>query len=78
MNTVWVASPPQLHVSFDTDGDRLTEISHSAEDVAGDFGFRRLVGQNPDMKALADNGLVSIHRGFDEAAPAALVHFEAP
>jgi hypothetical protein len=70
MNMVWVAFPPPVRLSFDTVGDRHAEASHSVEDVAGDFCFGLLIGQSPGMKAPADDGLVSIHHGFDEASPA--------
>src|SRR4051794_10118702 len=70
MNTVWVASPPQACVLFDTDGDRHAEAGHLVEGVAGDFGFGLLVGQSPGMKTPADDGLVAIHRRLDEAPPA--------
>src|SRR3954467_3076668 len=70
MNTVWVASPPRLRALFDTDGDRHTEAGHSVERVAGDFRFGSLIGQSPGMKTPADDGLVAIHRRFDEAPPA--------
>src|SRR3954463_3874757 len=70
MNGVWVASPPQACALFDTDGDRHTEAGHSVERVAGDFGFGLLIGQSPSMKTPADDGLVAIHRRFDEAPPA--------
>src|SRR3954462_16041672 len=70
MNTVWIASPPQLRVLFDTDGDRHAEAGHLVEGVAGDFGFGLLVGQSPGMKTPADDGLVWIHRRFHQAPPA--------
>src|SRR4051795_9039099 len=70
MNTVWVASPPQACVLFDTDGDRHTEAGHPVEGVAGDFGFGSLIGQTSGMKTPANDGLVAIHRGPHEAAPA--------
>src|SRR3954466_4511345 len=35
MNTVWVASPPQACVLFDTDGDRHAEAGHLVEGIAG-------------------------------------------
>src|SRR4051794_41690708 len=70
MNTVWVASPPQACVLFDTDGDRHAEAGHLVEGVAGDFGFGLLVGQSPGMKTPADDGLVAIHRRLNEAPPA--------
>src|SRR4051812_12095387 len=70
MNTVWVASPPQACVLFDTDGDRHTEAGHSIEGVASDFGFGLLIGQSPGMETPADDGLVAIHRGLGEAPPA--------
>src|SRR3954462_13308618 len=64
MNTIWAASPPQLRVLFDTDGDRHAEAGHLVEGVAGDFGFGLLIGQTPGMKTPADDGLVWIHRRF--------------
>ena len=70
MKIVWVASPPQLRGLFDTDGDRHTEAGHSVERVAGDFRVGLLIGQTPGMKAPADDGLVSIHRGLHQAPPA--------
>ena len=70
MNTVWIASPPQLRVLFDTDGDRHAEAGHLVEGVAGDVRFGLLIGQTPGMKTPADDGLVAIHRRLDEAAPA--------
>src|SRR3954451_17300256 len=47
MNTVWIASPPQLRVLFDTDGDRHAEAGQLVEGVAGGFGFWFLFGQTP-------------------------------
>src|SRR4051794_37491660 len=70
MNTVWVASPPQTCVLFDTDGDRHTQPGHSVEGVAGDCGFGLLLGQSPGRKTPADDGFVAIHRRLDEAPPA--------
>ena len=69
MNMVWVASPLQAYVLFDTDRDRHTEASHSVKGVAGDFGFGLLIGQSPGMETPADDGLVAIHRRLDEAPP---------
>src|SRR3954464_12741241 len=70
MNTVWIASPPQLRVLFDTDGDRHAEAGHLVEGVAGDFGFGLLIGQSPSLQTPTDDGLVAIHRRLDEAPPA--------
>src|SRR3954454_22192318 len=70
MNMVWVASPLQACVLFDTDGYRHAEAGHSVEGVAGDFRFGLLIGQSPGMKTPADDGLVAIHRRLDEAPPA--------
>src|SRR3954453_14010303 len=70
MNMAWVAFPPHACVLFDTDGDRHTEAGHPVEGVAGDFGFGPLIGQTSGMKTPANDGLVAIHRGLHEAAPA--------
>src|SRR3954470_10755503 len=70
MNTVWIASPPQACVLFDTDRDRHAEAGHLVEGVAGDFGFGLLVGQTPGMETPADDGLVAIHRRLEEAPSA--------
>src|SRR3954447_11200418 len=70
MNMVWVASPLQAYVLFDTDGDRHAEAGHSVEGVAGDFGFGSLIGQTSGMKTPANDGLVAIHRGPRGAPPA--------
>src|SRR3954463_8866361 len=70
MNTVWVASPPQACVLFDTDGDRHAEAGHSVERVAGDFRLGLLIGQSPGMQTPADDRLVAIHRRLHEASPA--------
>src|SRR3954451_21714906 len=70
MNMVWVASPLQACVLFDTDGDRHTEAGHSVEGVAGDVGFGLLVEQSPGMQTPPDDGLVAIHHRLYEAPPA--------
>src|SRR4051794_17385531 len=70
MNTVWIASPPQLRVLFDTDGDRHTQPGHFVGGVAGVFGFVFLMGQSRGMKPPADDVLVAIHRRLNEAPPA--------
>src|SRR3954466_12606333 len=70
MNAVWLAYPPPACTLFDMDGDRHAETGHLVEGVAGDFGFGLLIGQSPSMKTPADDGLVAIHRRFDEAPPA--------
>src|SRR4051812_39242395 len=70
MNMVWAASPLQACVLFDTNGDRHAEAGHLVKGVAGDFGFGPLIGQSPGMETPADDGLVAIHRRFDEAPPA--------
>jgi hypothetical protein len=44
MTMVWVASRPSIHISIGPDEDRHTEVGHSVEDVACDFGFRLLIG----------------------------------
>src|SRR3954469_19433530 len=62
--------PRQLRALFDADRDRHAEAGHSVEGVAGDFRFGSLIGQSPGMKTPADDGLVAIHRRFDEAPPA--------
>jgi hypothetical protein len=69
MKIGWVAAtPPQLHVSFDTNGDRHAEAGHLVERVTSDLGFGPLIGQSP-VETPTDDGLVSIHRGFG------VVHF---
>ena len=60
---------PRLGVLFDTDQDRHAEACHSVERVAGDFGLGPLIGESPGVKTPADDGLVSVHRGFNEAPP---------
>jgi hypothetical protein len=48
----------------------IAEAGHFVEHGAADFCFDLSVGQSLGMKAPADDGFVSINRGFDEAAPA--------
>src|SRR5260221_5645368 len=69
MNSLWLASTPQIHDLLDANGDRHAEADHSVEDVAADPCLSLLSGQSPGVKTLADDGLVSVHRGFNEAPP---------
>src|SRR5258708_25422000 len=69
MNSLWLASTPQIHDLLDANGDRHAEAGHSVEDVAADPCLGLLIGQSPGGKTPADDGLVSVHRGFTEAPP---------
>jgi len=39
MKIGWVATSPQVHVSFDTNGDRPAEAGHPVERVTSDLGW---------------------------------------
>jgi hypothetical protein len=58
MKMGWVAGPLQLHVSFDTNGDRHTEAGHLVERVTSDLGFGPLIGQSAGVETSTDGGLV--------------------
>jgi Transposase, Mutator family len=61
-----IASFPVL---FETDGDRLAEAGHSTDNAAAAFRLALSIGQSSSVKAPADDSLVSVHRGVNEAAP---------
>src|SRR5690349_17615576 len=63
-----VASPFRFRVSDDPDGDRHAEPCHPVEHVAPDLRLGPLSGQSPGVEAPADDGFVSIHPGFGQAA----------
>src|SRR5260221_14741736 len=69
MNSLWLASTPQIHDLLDANGDRHAEVGHSVEDAAADPCLSLMIGQSPGVKRPADDGLVSVHRGFNEAPP---------
>jgi hypothetical protein len=52
---------------LDTNGDRHAEAGHSIEDVATELCLGLLTGQSPGVETPADDGLVSVHRRFNEA-----------
>jgi hypothetical protein len=62
------ASPLAACVSADPSGGRHTEPCHLVEHVAPDFCLGPLIAQNPGVKTPADDGLVAIHRGFNQAS----------
>src|SRR5204863_10167412 len=59
--------PPRLRASDDPDGDRHAESGHPVKNVTSNLRLGSLIGQNPGVKAPADDGLVSIHCGFGQA-----------
>jgi nucleoside-diphosphate-sugar epimerase len=64
-----VASPVLPRVSADPDGGRHAERRHPVEHVAANFCLGPLIEQSPGAKPPADDGLVAIHCGFDQAPP---------
>src|SRR5271156_3344421 len=67
MNKSLVASRLSPRVSADPDSGGHTERRHPVEHVAANFSLGPLIGQSPGVKPPADNGLVAIHCGFDQA-----------
>jgi hypothetical protein len=67
MNRSLIVSPVLPHLSADPDGGRHTERGHPVEHVAANLCLGPLIGQSPGVKPPADNGLVAIHCGFDQA-----------
>ena len=67
MNRSLVASPLSPRVSADPDGGRHAERRHPVEHVAPNFCLGALIGQSPGVKPPADNGLIAIHCGFEQA-----------
>jgi hypothetical protein len=59
-----------LRVLPDPDGDWHAEPCHPVQDVASDLHLGPLIAQNPSEETPADDGLVAIHRGFNQAPPA--------
>ena len=53
---------------FDPNRDWHAEVGYAVQHVAADFCLGLLIGQSPSPKTPSDDGLVSIHRRFDEAA----------
>jgi hypothetical protein len=65
--------PPRLAASCvlrDPDRDRHTEACHPVDDVACYLRFGPLTGQNPSVETPANNGLVAIYRGLNQAPTA--------
>jgi hypothetical protein len=69
MNGIRGLFRPEVLGLLDPDGDRHAEAGHAVEDVAANLCLGLLVGQSPGVKTPADDGLVSVHRGFNEAPP---------
>ena len=67
MNGLLVAYPHSPRVSAHSDGGRHAEHRHPVEHVADNFCLGPLIGQSPGAKGPADNGLVAIYCGFDQA-----------
>ncbi len=67
MNRSLIVSPVLPRVSADPDGGRHAERGHPVEHVAANLCLGLLIGQSPAVKPPADNGLVAIHCGFDQA-----------
>jgi hypothetical protein len=63
--------------SADPGGDRRAEPCHPVEYVAPDFCLGPLIGQNPGVKAPADDALVAKHRGFNQT-PAIMTRAALP
>ena len=57
-------------VLCDPDRDRHTEACHPVDHVACDLRFSPLTGQNPSVETPANDGLVAIHRGLNQAPTA--------
>ena len=67
-DTLRGVSSPSADMSAEPSGDRHAEPRHPVEHVAADFCLSPLIGQSPGVKASSDNGLVTIHSGFHQAA----------
>ena len=67
MNRSLIVSPVLPRVSPNPDGGRHAERGHPVEHVAANLCLGPLIGQSPGVKPPADNGLVAIHFGFDQA-----------
>ena len=67
VNRSLVASPVLPRVSADPDGGRHAERGHPVEHVADNLCLGLLIGQSSGVKPPADDGLVAIHCGFDQA-----------
>jgi hypothetical protein len=61
----------------DPDRDWHTETCHPVDDVACDLRFGPLTGQNPSVETPANDGLVAIHRGLNQA-PTAVARIALP
>ena len=55
-------------VLHDPNRDWHTETCHPVDDIACDLCLGPLIGQNPSVGTPANDGLVAIHRGFNQAA----------
>jgi len=64
--------PSRLRTSDDPDGDRHAESGHPVKNVTSNLRLGSLIGQNPGVKAPADEGLVAVYCGFGQA-PAIVV-----
>ena len=67
MNRLLIVSSVLPRVSADPDGGRHAERGHPVEHVAANLCLGLLIGQSPDVKPPADNGLVAIHYGCGQA-----------
>jgi hypothetical protein len=67
MNRLTAASS-RRRVSNDPNGDRHTERRHPVEGIASDLRFGSLIAQSPSVKTPTDDGFVSRHCGFSQAA----------
>jgi len=54
-------------VLYDPDRDWHAETCHPVDDVACDLRLGPLTGQNSSVETSANDGLVAIHRGFNQA-----------
>ena len=77
MNGSLVAYPHSPRMSADSDGGRHSERRHPVEHVAANFYLGPLIGQSSGAKSAADNRLVAIHCGFDQA-PAIVARVTLP
>jgi hypothetical protein len=57
-------------VLCDPNRDWHTETCHPVDDVACDLRLGPLIGQNPSVETPANDGLVAMHRGFNQAPTA--------
>jgi hypothetical protein len=66
-NRSLIVPPLSPRVSADPGGGGHAERRHPVEHVAANFYLGLLIGQSPGVKPPADNDLVTIHCGFDQA-----------